>query len=328
MTENMHPETIFAHAIEIASASDRATFVANVCQNAPGIRRQVEKLVDDYFRAGDFLERPLAQIGVANGDQPDLNRIGQHVGPYKLLELLGEGGFGDVYLAEQKEPLRRTVALKVIKPGRDTRQVIARFEAERQALTLMDHPHIAKVLDAGATDTGRPYFVMELIRGISITEYCNQCSLTTRERLELFASVCQAVQHAHLKGIIHRDIKPSNVLIAMQDGQPEPKVIDFGVAKAVNQQLTERTLHTGFAQMLGTPLYMSPEQAQLSPLDVDTRADVYSLGVLLYELLTGTTPFDKQRLHEAGYDEVCRIIREEDPPRPQRSYQHARRQAG
>ena len=223
---------------------------------------------------------------------------------------------GLVFVAEQTEPVRRNVALKLIKPGMDTKQVIARFEAERQALALMDHPNVAKVLDAGTTDSGRPYFVMELVRGIPITKFCNQQKLETRQRLELFVTVCRAVQHAHQKGIIHRDLKPSNVLVELHDVIFVPKVIDFGVAKAINQQLTERTLHTNFAQMIGTPLYMSPEQAELSGLDVDTRTDVYSLGVLLYELLTGTTPFDKQTLKEAGYDEIRRIIRENDPPKP------------
>src|SRR4029077_2581028 len=202
--------------------------------------------------------------------------------------------------------VRRRVALKVIKPGMDSRQVIARFEAERQALALMDHPNIARVFDAGTTDSGRPYFVMELVRGVAITDYCDQHRLTTRERLQLFLSVCQAVEHAHQKGIIHRDIKPSNVLVTLQDGTPLVKVIDFGIAKALGQQLTDKTLCTGFAQMIGTPLYMSPEQAALSGLDVDTRSDIYSLGVLLYELLTGTTPFDKERFQEAGYDEIRR----------------------
>src|SRR5262249_41390638 len=237
------------------------------------------------------------------------------VGPYKLLEQIGEGGFGVVFAAEQQQPVCRKVALKVLKPGMDSKQVIARFEAERQALALMDHPHIAKVLDAGTTDAGRPYFVMELVKGVPLTQFCDDQRLTPRERLRLFVHVCQAVQHAHHKGVIHRDLKPSNVLVTLHDGTPVPKVIDFGIAKAVGQQLTDKTLVTGFAQMVGTPLYMSPEQAALSGLDVDTRSDIYSLGVLLYELLTGTTPFDKERLQQAGYDEIRRIIREEEPPK-------------
>jgi tetratricopeptide (TPR) repeat protein len=238
------------------------------------------------------------------------------VGRYKLLERIGEGGFGVVYMAEQQQPVRRKVALKVIKAGMDSRQVIARFDAERQALAMMDHPNIAKVLDGGTTDSGRPYFVMELVPGVSITEYCDQKKLSPRERLELFVQVCQAVQHAHQKGIIHRDLKPSNVLVTVQDDKLVPKVIDFGVAKATGQQLTDMTLFTNLAQLVGTPLYMSPEQAQMGGVDVDTRSDVYSLGVLLYELLTGSTPFDRSRLGKAALDEVRRIIREEEPPRP------------
>ena len=241
---------------------------------------------------------------------------GEAIDPYRLLEQIGEGGMGVVFMAEQTKPVRRKVALKIIKPGMDTKQVIARFEAERQALAMMDHPNIARVLDAGSTESGRPYFVMELVRGIPITEYCDQNKLPTNERLELFVNVCQAVQHAHTKGIIHRDIKPSNVLVTHHDGVPIPKIIDFGVAKATNQQLTERTLFTAFAQMIGTPLYMSPEQAEMSGLDVDTRSDIYSLGVLLYELLTGTTPVDKKRMQTAAFDEIRRLIREEDPIKP------------
>jgi len=238
------------------------------------------------------------------------------IGRYKILQELGEGGFGVVYQAEQMEPVRRMVALKVIKLGMDTGQVIARFEAERQALALMDHPHIAKVLDAGATDTGRPYFVMELVKGIPITEYCDRAHLTPAQRLELFVKVCHAIQHAHAKGIVHRDLKPGNVLVALHDGKPVPKVIDFGIAKATDRQLTDRTLFTEFRQMIGTPEYMAPEQAEMSGLDVDTRADIYSLGVLLYELLTGTQPFDLKSLLAQGYDEVLRTIREVDPPKP------------
>ena len=241
---------------------------------------------------------------------------GTVIGPYKLLEQIGEGGMGIVYMAEQTQPVRRKVALKIIKPGMDTRQVIARFEAERQALAIMDHPNIAKVLDAGATESGRPYFVMELVRGVPITEYCDQHRLPINKRLDLFMQVCQAVQHAHQKGIIHRDIKPTNVLVTALDGVPLPRVIDFGIAKATGQSLTDKTLFTGFAQLIGTPLYMSPEQAELSAVDIDTRSDIYSLGVLLYELLTGTTPFDQDTFRTAALDEVRRIIREDEPPRP------------
>jgi len=254
--------------------------------------------------------------GVASPAAGVGEQVGSSIGPYRLLQLIGEGGFGAVYMAEQREPIRRKVALKIIKLGMDTRQVIARFEAERQALALMDHPNIARVLDAGATASGRPYFVMELVRGVPITEYCDTENLSNRQRIELFTQVCAAVQHAHQKGVIHRDIKPSNVLVTLHDGRPVPKVIDFGIAKATSAELTQRTLFTEFRQFIGTPEYMSPEQAEMSGLDLDTRADIYSLGVLLYELLTGTTPFDGRRLRKAGLDEIQRIIREEDPERP------------
>src|SRR5436309_2050184 len=248
---------------------------------------------------------------------PITEKPGDKIGRYKLLQQIGEGGCGVVYMAEQTEPVRRRVALKVIKLGMDTKQVIARFEAERQALALMDHPNIAKVLDAGATETGRPYFVMELVRGIKITDYCDEANLSTRERLGLFIQVCQAIQHAHQKGVIHRDIKPSNILITVNDGVAVPKVIDFGIAKATNQQpLTDKTVFTAFEQFIGTPAYMSPEQAVMSSLDVDTRSDIYSLGVLLYELLTGQTPFDAKDLAAAGLDAMRRIIREREPARP------------
>jgi hypothetical protein len=241
---------------------------------------------------------------------------GTRIGPYKLLQLIGEGGFGSVFMAEQEKPVLRRVALKIIKLGMDTRQVIARFEAERQALAMMDHPNIAKVLDAGATDTGRPYFVMELVRGDPITAYCDTNATDTAERLRLFVLVCQAVQHAHQKGIIHRDIKPSNILVTVADGRPIPKVIDFGIAKATTTRLTDKTLFTEHRQLIGTPEYMSPEQAEMSGVDVDTRSDIYSLGVTLYELLTGSTPFDGRRLRESPHAEVQRIIREEVPPKP------------
>ncbi len=291
----------------------------------------------------------MLDVPTATLDQPCWERPGTQIGPYKLMELIGEGGMGLVYVAEQTDPIRRKVALKILKPGMDTRQIVARFEAERQALAIMDHPNIAKVFDGGSTGmasvepsgrrvsddpntsgfpntsglrldarhaNGRPYFVMELVKGIPITEYCDQNHLTPRQRLELFIPVCQAVQHAHQKGIIHRDLKPSNVLVSMHDTKAVPKIIDFGVAKAMGQELTDKTCFTGIAQMIGTPLYMSPEQAGMSDLDVDTRSDIYSLGVLLYELLTGTTPFDKKRFKNSAYDEICRIIREEEPPKP------------
>ncbi len=262
----------------------------------------------------DGPSKPLAASSTC--DSPS-ERVRSVIGPYKLLQQIGEGGFGVVYMADQEKPVRRQVALKIIKPGMDTSQVIARFESERQALALMDHPNIARVLDAGATDSGHPYFVMELVKGIPITEYCDKYHLAPKDRLKLFIDVCHAIQHAHHKGIIHRDIKPSNVLVTLHDdGVTVVKVIDFGVAKATVQKLTEKTLFTAFGQMIGTPAYMSPEQAEMSGLDIDTRSDVYSLGVLLYELLTGTTPLDARRLRQAGYAEVQRLIREEVPPRP------------
>jgi tetratricopeptide (TPR) repeat protein len=254
---------------------------------------------------------PPGSPAVVATEQP-----GDHIGRYKLLEKIGEGGYGIVYMAEQSEPIRRRVALKVVKLGMDTKQVIARFEAERQALALMNHPNIAKVLDAGSTDTGRPYFVMELVRGIRITHYCDENHLSTRDRIELFLQVSQAAQHAHQKGIIHRDLKPSNILVTMLDGRPVPKVIDFGIAKATQQPLTEKTLFTSFQQFIGTPAYMSPEQAEMGGADVDTRSDIYSLGVLLYELLTGNTPSEQKELLQAGFDELRRLIREQEPLRP------------
>ncbi len=310
-------DTILAEAVEIASFTERAAFVEKACEGNGDLQRRVETLMANHFEAGDFLAAPAHFDGMTQiTSVPDPN-IGSMIGPYKLREVLGQGGMGIVYVGEQEKPFRRKVALKLIKPGMDSREVIARFEAERQALALMDHPHIAKVLDAGTnTDTGRPYFVMEFVRGIPITEYCDKCNLSTEDRLRLFTKVCHAVQHAHLKGIIHRDIKPSNVLVTLHDGVPVLKVIDFGVAKAINQRLSEHSIYTGHLQIVGTPLYMSPEQAELSGLDIDTRSDVYSLGVLLYELLTGATPFDRASFSRAGFDEMRRIIREDEPPRP------------
>lgn len=310
----MNEQTIFTAVLELPPA-ERAAFLDEACVSDKPMRLRVEKLLSVHAGAGDFLDRPGGAVGLTI-DEPIVERPGMLVGPYKLLEQIGEGGFGVVFMAEQQRPVQRRVAVKVIKPGMDTRQVIARFEAERQALALMDHPNIARVLDAGATDSGRPYFAMELVRGIPLNEFCEERRLTVAKQLQLFVTVCKAVQHAHQKGIIHRDIKPNNVLVTLHDGEPVAKVIDFGVAKATGQRLTEKTLFTSFAQMVGTPLYMSPEQAELSGLDIDTRSDIYSLGVLLYELLTGTTPFDKERLRTAGYDEVRRIIREEEPARP------------
>ena len=288
---------------------------AELCQDAPHLITRLEAEI----HIQEQWERPaspaLAQSPAPLHAVPEDLR-GQVIGPYKLLELLGEGGMGSVWVAEQHQPIRRTVALKVIKAGMDTKQVLARFEAERQALALMDHPNIAKVLDAGTTDGGRPYFAMELVKGVSVTDYCDKHRLTIRERVELFISVCQAIQHAHQKGIIHRDIKPSNVLVAAYDGKPVAKVIDFGVAKALGQQLTERTLYTGLGGIIGTLQYMSPEQAEFNALDIDTRSDIYSLGVLLYELLTGTTPLTKQQVAEGALTELLKSIRDQEPPKP------------
>jgi serine/threonine protein kinase/WD40 repeat protein len=308
--------SVFAAAIE-RPPEERDQFLGTACGANVEMRRQIEGLLLAHDEAGDFLrDRPAAGNLVATADHPGREGPGTVIGAYKLLEQIGEGGFGVVFMAEQTQPVRRKVALKVLKPGMDTRQVVARFEAERQALALMDHPNIAHVFDGGETATSRPYFVMELVRGIPITDFCDDNQLPIRQRLELFVSVCRAVQHAHQKGIIHRDLKPCNILVTLHDGTPVVKVIDFGIAKALGQQLTDKTLFTNFAQLMGTPTYMSPEQAQLSGLDMDTRTDIYSLGVLLYELLTSTTPCDQERLRTAAYDEIRRIIREEEPARP------------
>jgi eukaryotic-like serine/threonine-protein kinase len=335
---------IFNAAIALDSSEEQASFLDEACGSDPALRQRIDALLRAHSEAGGFFGGK-SPAPTATETRVTAETVGALIGPYKLLEQIGEGGFGTVYMAEQTYPVKRKVALKVIKPGMDTRQVIARFEAERQALALMDHPNIARVLDAGTTgegarrqesgisgresgpslipdsclltsDAGRPFFVMELVRGIPITDYCDQHQLTPHERLELFVTVCQAVQHAHQKGIIHRDIKPTNVLVTQHDEKAVAKVIDFGVAKAMSGQLTDKTLFTGFAQMIGTPLYMSPEQAEMSGLGVDTRTDIYGLGVLLYELLTGTTPFDRDSFQTAGYDEIRRIIREQEPAPP------------
>src|SRR5262249_6866156 len=282
----------FAQALELGSAAERAAFLDRACADNWTLRADVESLLRADARAGDLLDLP--ERAAAALDLPGLERPGAALGPYTLVRPIGGGGMGVVWLAEQAHPVRRAVALKIIKPGTDSRRVIARFEAERQALARMDHPNIARVLDAGATECGRPYFVMELVAGTPITAYCDERRLAPRQRLELFLSVCGAVQHAHQKGVIHRDLKPSNVLVATCDDRPVPKVIDFGLAKATGEKLTERTMFTQCGHLVGTLEYMSPEQASLNAADIDTRSDIYSLGVILYELLTGSTPFEKE----------------------------------
>ena len=307
---------IVSAALEKKTPKKRSDYLDEICGDDTQLRVEVESLHQAHDKMGDFLKVPALETDARWENRPLSEGPGTVIGRYKLVEEIGQGGMGVVYLAEQAEPVQRKVALKIIKLGMDTKQVIARFEIERQALALMDHPNIAKVLDAGATETGQPYFVMELVKGMAITEFCDSEQLSTRQRLELFIPLCQAVQHAHQKGIIHRDIKPSNVLVTLHDDRPVPQIIDFGIAKATSQRLTEKTLFTRFAQLIGTPEYMSPEQAEMGGLDIDTRTDIYSLGILLYELLAGTTPLDPEKLHKGGYAEIQRIIREEEPSKP------------
>jgi serine/threonine protein kinase len=309
---------LFTEALRLPR-TERATYLERACGGDLELRRKVEALLEGHAQVGDFMEEsPQTILPRAKGSVPAGEKPGDHIGRYKLLQQIGEGGCGIVFMAEQEVPVRRQVALKIIKPGMDTKSVIARFEAERQVLALMDHPNIAKIFDAGATESGRPYFVMEVVRGIKITDYCDQHSLTTQQRLRLFVQVCQAVQHAHQKGIIHRDIKPSNILVTQtEQGDALPVVIDFGIAKATtHQQLTDKTLFTAFDMLIGTPAYMSPEQAALMSVDIDTRTDIYSLGALLYELLTGSTPFDTGELLKSGLDEIRRVVREQEPVFP------------
>lgn len=321
-------KSVFLAAIDCATDAERQAYLAEACREDSQLKAAVEALlaahagtrniVDDQPEPARRLREQYDQASgassIANQATPD--RIGERIGPYRLMEMIGEGGFGRVYVAEQEKPLRRRVALKILKPWMDSREIIARFEAERQALALMDHPNIARVFDAGTTADGKPFFVMELVRGVPITEFCASQRLDVLQRLQLFIDVCEAVQHAHQRGVIHRDLKPSNVMVTLHDATPVVKVIDFGVAKAVGEPLTDKTIYTRFAQMIGTPMYMSPEQAEMNSLDVDTRSDVYALGVVLYELLTGSTPYDQQRLNTASFDELRQIIREENPPRP------------
>src|SRR4051794_31245221 len=309
-------EVIFHAARDIPDPDRRRAYVRGVCGGDEDRVAHVEALLAAADAPDSLLDRPAGSDPVATTDQPTGENPGTVIGPYKLIQQIGEGGMGTVWMAQQIEPVKRLVAVKLIKAGMDSRQVIARFEAERQALALMDHLNIAKVLDGGTTAAGRPYFVMDLVKGVPITRYCDEHHLTPRQRLELFVPVCAAVQHAHQKGIIHRDLKPSNVLVAPYDGKPVPKVIDFGVAKATGQSLTEKTLVTGFGAIVGTLEYMSPEQAEVNQLDIDTRSDIYSLGVLLYELLTGSTPFTKKGLEKAGMLEMLRLIREQEPSKP------------
>src|SRR5439155_9597185 len=351
---NPKEREIFLEALDHPSPRARGVFLDGACREDPALRGKVEAMLADHFSADAFMAAPaVAEAAFSESEPPGIERLDTTIGRYKLLQKIGEGGFGVVYLAEQKEPVKRRVALKIIKLGMHTKQVVARFEAERQALALMDHPNIAKIYDAGSTDSpltpalcpdggegvrreseedahakskiknqksqihqGRPYFVMELVRGVPITQYCDETQLSPDERLQLFLQVCEAVQHAHQKGIIHRDLKPSNILVTVNDGVAVPKIIDFGIAKATQQELTEKTIVTEFHHFIGTPAYISPEQAQMTSLDIDTRSDIYSLGVLLYELLTGKTTFDGEELLASGLDAMRQTIREKEPPKP------------
>ncbi|MHC4536184.1 MAG: protein kinase domain-containing protein, partial [Planctomycetota bacterium] len=314
--EHTNEESIFYAVLDIKSPDERTAYLEKVCGNNKDLLARIKALLEVHNTEYSFLEAAAPHLMITPEGEPLSEGPGTVIGRYKLLEKIGEGGMAVVYMAGQEKPIRRKVALKIIKLGMDTKSVIARFEAERQALAMMDHPNIAKVLDAGATETGRPYFVMELVKGSSITEYCDDNKLSTKERLELFIQVCNAVKHAHENGIIHRDIKPSNVMVTLHDSQPTPKVIDFGIAKATSQRLTEKTLFTRYAQMIGTPAYMSPEQAELGDSEIDMRTDIYSLGILLYEMLTGTTPFAEEQLRKASYLEMQRIICEDAPVKP------------
>jgi serine/threonine protein kinase len=302
----MTEESLFLAALEKNTPAERLAFLEEACGGDAALRARMQLLLEADARSRGILERSAPPGNGTGAFEPETSAaVGSIIaGRFKLLEEIGEGGMGTVWVAEQTEPVRRKVALKLIKPGMDSKQVLARFEAERQALALMDHPNIAKVFDGGLTETGHPFFVMEYVKGVPVTEYCDATRLSVPQRLQLFVQVCQAVQHAHQKGIIHRDLKPSNILVAPYDDRPVPKIIDFGLAKAMNQSLTDRTLHTAHETVLGTPLYISPEQAQLNNLDVDSRSDIYSLGVLLYELLTGTTPLEKRRFKEAAWEEI------------------------
>ena len=323
----MDIESIFERARTIPSDKERASFVASACGDDRELRSRVEAMLAAHAEPDSLLDERPYLLTATDDYATALEAQADKIGPYKLLQVIGEGGFGVVYLAEQQEPVSRRVALKVIKPGMDSRQVLIRFEAERQALAMMDHPNIAKVHDAGTTPTGHPYFVMELVTGLPITKFCDEQRLTVRERMKLLLPVMNAVRHAHQKGIVHRDIKPSNLLIALYDGTPVPKVIDFGIAKAMYQPLTEKTLFTQHGQVIGTLEYMSPEQAEMNQLDIDTRSDIYSLGAVLYELLTGEPPIDRQQLKSAALDETLRLVRELEPTRPSQRLSSSRRLA-